>query len=329
MVRSVSLCFALLGACTFDGSNVALLGDIEVVDGSTIDARVDSGQRTDASVTDAAALPCTQFSDFSTPTVVTEVSSNSLDNAPSLTADELTLFMHSTRPGGLGGRDLWMATRESRELPFSTPTNLTSVNSSEQEFGVSVSSDGLELYFGSNRAGGSGGYDIWGARRESRDVQFGTPVNIVSVNSTGVDYFPSISSDRLALYIASNRPGGQGGFDIWVATRASVAEEFNTATPFTAINSDSSDQANAISSDGLSFLVQSSRPGSTGGLDVWISTRTSTNSSFGNPIILANINSTSDDQATWFSPDGLRLYQASSRTGSWNIYVSERSCVTR
>lgn len=49
------------------------------------------------------------------------------------------------------------------------------------------------------------------------------PVNLGPViNSASSDQGPAISKDGLTLYFHSNRPGGLGGFDMWVSQRASV-----------------------------------------------------------------------------------------------------------
>ena len=40
-----------------------------------------------------------------------KVNSSSLDAHPSISADGLSIFFYSTRSGGRGGRDIWMATR--------------------------------------------------------------------------------------------------------------------------------------------------------------------------------------------------------------------------
>jgi hypothetical protein len=45
--------------------------------------------------------------------------------------------------------------------------------------------------------------------------------NSVELNTAALDGCPIESPDGLSLYIASNRPGGLGGIDIWVARRAS------------------------------------------------------------------------------------------------------------
>jgi hypothetical protein len=96
----------------------------------------------------------------------------------------------------------------------------------------------------------------------------------------------------------------------------------------TAINSGASDEATMISADGLTLMVQSGRSGSQS-LDTWTATRSSTGEAFGAPTLgPGEINSSSQDQATWMSPDGRRLYQSSDRgSGGWSLYLSERDCL--
>ena len=43
-----------------------------------------------------------------------------------------------------------------------------------------------------------------------------------SLNTAFQDGCPAPSKDGLTLYMASNRPGGQGGLDIWAAYRESA-----------------------------------------------------------------------------------------------------------
>jgi WD40-like Beta Propeller Repeat len=48
--------------------------------------------------------------------------------------------------------------------------------------------------------------------------------NHPDLNTASLDGCPIQSPDGLSLYMASNRPGGKGGLDIWVATRPSTRE---------------------------------------------------------------------------------------------------------
>src|SRR3954454_13917537 len=45
-----------------------------------------------------------------------------------------------------------------------------------------------------------------------------------SFNGAGLDGCPFISRDGKAFYMASDRPGGLGGLDIWVSTRERVGD---------------------------------------------------------------------------------------------------------
>ena len=48
--------------------------------------------------------------------------------------------------------------------------------------------------------------------------------NHADLNTASLDGCPIQSPDGLSLYMASNRPGGKGGLDLWVATRASTGD---------------------------------------------------------------------------------------------------------
>ena len=62
------------------------------------------------------------------------------------------------------------------DFTFGTPTNLgPTVNSSAGDDMPSISADGLELYFGSNRPGGSGNLDLWVTTRDTKDDEWGPP----------------------------------------------------------------------------------------------------------------------------------------------------------
>ena len=65
------------------------------------------------------------------------------------------------------------------DFVFGEPMNLgPPVNSSYRECDPSLSADGLELYFNCIRAGGSGGMDLWVAKRASVDEDWEQPENL-------------------------------------------------------------------------------------------------------------------------------------------------------
>jgi Tol biopolymer transport system component len=116
---------------------------------------------------------------------------------------------------------------------WSTPVNLGPVvNSSATEQNPGVSADGLAIYFQSDRPGGLGGFDIWVTRRDCRNCSWEPPVNLgPPINTTFADLGPSLSPDGHLLFFHSNRPGGLGGNDIWMARRSGSKDEEDWETP--------------------------------------------------------------------------------------------------
>ncbi|MGP1515559.1 MAG: OmpA family protein [Bacteroidales bacterium] len=54
---------------------------------------------------------------------------------------------------------------------------------------------------------------------------------MLDLGDTSYNYFhPAVSDDELTIYFSSNRPGGQGDYDIWKATRNNINEPFGNIT---------------------------------------------------------------------------------------------------
>ncbi|MHC4631225.1 MAG: hypothetical protein ACYS9C_08110 [Planctomycetota bacterium] len=194
------------------------------------------------------------------------------ERASYISANGLRLYFESERPGGLGGCDLWVTTRLTKDDNWRTPENLgPTINSQYNEWGPNVSANGLTIYLGSDRPGGFGARDIWVTTRASRDDDWGTPVNLgPTVNSPFSDGAPSISADGLALFFNSRRPGGSGGADIWLTTRRTADDDWGTPVNLgPTVNSPFIDGAPSISADGLALYFKSDRPGGYGWSDLW------------------------------------------------------------
>lgn len=91
------------------------------------------------------------------------------DSRPNVRHDGREIVFDSTRPGTLGGPDIWTATRESTEDDWSEPIHLDApINSEASETRASLSWDGKTMVFGSTRVGGEGSNDIYVTTRRKR-----------------------------------------------------------------------------------------------------------------------------------------------------------------
>jgi hypothetical protein len=156
------------------------------------------------------------------------------------------------------------------------------------------------------------------------------------VNTPYLDGCPIQSPDGLSLYMASNRPGGKGGLDIWVATRASTSASWgapaNLGEP---VNSAADDFCpTPVGERGLFFVSREALPGACGQGDIYFTHRNASGT-FVEPERLlcapAGPNSALDEQGpSWVSASpklrGKKLlyFSRSSATVAGEIYVSER-----
>jgi Tol biopolymer transport system component len=244
------------------------------------------------------------------------VNSSAYESGPSISGDDLSLYFRSARPGGYGNRDVWLASRATINDAWGEPVNLGSVvNSPYEEGGPSISSDGLTLYFYSNRPGGSGGNDIYVSTRETIDDPWSEAVNLgPTFNSSASDGGAHISADGLSLFFNSRRLGDN---DVYVSTRATTDEPWGEPVNLgPVINSSADDRAPSISTDDLRLFLISRRPGGYGDHDLYVATRATRNDPWGEPTNLGpTVNSPALDAHPSISVDGRMLYFNSNRPG--------------
>jgi hypothetical protein len=241
------------------------------------------------------------------------------------------------RPG-FGGHDLYVAVRDNADAPWGPGHNLgPAINTPANETAPALSPDGHRLFFGSDRAGGFGGNDLYVSRRRDRrdDFSWLAPSNLgEAVNTPANEASPEITFDEAGeftmLYFDSNRPGGPGPFiddsvrngsDIYASTlRGDWA--FEPAVLVEELSSPSLDRQPSLRRDGLELIFSSNRSGGPGGLDLWVSTRVSTSEPWSVPIPVAgDINSVAgNDAGPALSFDGLTLYFQTVRPGGFGAF---------
>jgi hypothetical protein len=211
------------------------------------------------------------------------------------------------------------------------------VNSESHEDGLTISADGLSLYFGSNRSDG-GNWDLWMATRDTVHDMWGSATNLGPIaNSPYGEGYPSLSADGLELFFCSllwtsQRPGGVGGGDLWVTKQSPVSGTWGVPENLgPQVNSINHDVEPSISADGLSLYFTSDRPGGEGGMDLYVSTRSSLDGAWGPSVNLGPVvNSAADDMGPCIFATDLSLFFRSNRNSGRDlpgIYVTTRATV--
>lgn len=198
------------------------------------------------------------------------VNSGVPEHAPSITADRLLLFF-------MRYDELWQTNRESPTDPWDPAVRVGSpIDIAGAVDGpASVSPDGLSLFFLSDRSGGG---DIYVATRETRYDEWSEPTKLgLQVNSSDYQegWMLCISVDGLSLFFGSGlygkpRPGGLGKCDIWVTTRRTTSDDWDTPLNLgSPVNSPYDESGVSISGDGSTLYFTSDRPGGFGRSDIW------------------------------------------------------------
>ena len=221
---------------------------------------------------------------------------------------------------------------------WSPPVNLGApVNTNNLDGCPFISRDGLALFFASNRhLFGAGPTDLYVSERADRDAPWGDPVSLgTDINmASGEELCPTLTISQRYLFLVSNRAGGCGGNDIYVARREDKKSFTSWGTPENVgchVNSPQSDITPSLfeDEDGTTYLYFSSnRPGGVGLADIYISTL-QPDGSFGSPVLAPGLNTTFIDQRPNLRVrDGLEIYFESNRPGalggSLDLWVATR-----
>jgi hypothetical protein len=120
------------------------------------------------------------------------------------------------------------------------------------------------------------GWLLGAAVRAQQPLGWSVPQNLGAVvNSAAIDQHPALSPDGLSLYFSSERAGGAGGADIWVAHRDTSTSVWGAPVPIPTLNSVASEFAPAFDRSGQWLFFGSERDGGCGGRDLWVSFRRS------------------------------------------------------
>lgn len=157
-----------------------------------------------------------------------------------------------------------------------------------------------------------------------------------TLNTAFNDGCPIVAPGDRMLFLASNRPGGFGGQDIWVAFRESADAPWgapvNVGAP---VNSAFDDFCPSPTRDGHLFFFVSTRPGGCGGADIYVTRWRNDIQGWEEPLNLGcNVNSAGNEASPVLvmPARGPALYFSSNRPGGFStdapdsdddIYVAE------
>jgi hypothetical protein len=211
---------------------------------------------------------------------------------------------------------------------WATPDPVLEINTTQNELPNSISRDGLRLYF--HRINPVTGEDLYVAQRPDTDSPWGTPVRLADgINTIYSDRTAFESPDGHWLYFASNRPGGLGGFDLYVAWRAKVHNDFAWEMPvnLTTINSPGFDAGPTLFVDdsGVTHLYFTSTPVPNGQpvlADIYESILGV--GGFEPPTKVDELSSPASDARPYLRKDGREIFFQSTRNGTLCVWTSTR-----
>jgi len=215
-------------------------------------------------------------------------------------------------------------------LPYYLPSNLAELNSDKDDLYPCISSDGLTIYFTTNR---DGNRDIWIATRVDIKDSFTAVMKLPAlsspsspVNTDAEENCPSISSNGLTLYFARTTDGTDWNkSDIYYATRTSKYTQFDNAKPLTEVNTSRGESMPCISEDGLKLYFSSNRD-KQGDIDIYVATRNNVSEPFSAPTVVSNLTSTDPDLTPYIARDNYSFYFARRPVGGSNdIYIATRT----
>lgn len=314
----LSLATAVFASCggssSSDDVDAKLPARIDGGDDGLVEGAVDAATSVDAQPPiDASVPPCDPTKPFGTPVAITELNTAEEDILSDVSRDGLTVYLASNH--AVTGVHLFFASRPSTTAPFGA-RQLLFPNGSFDDWGVSITSDGLTAVVSSDRNGANS--DLYVASRTTTLAAFGALAVVAGTNSKGNEEGPRWSADAKTLYFDSTRSGNR---DIYRAPV--VGATFGAPVAVAELNSGALDAVPVVSADELTIYFLSKRAPSTDG-DIFVATRSTTAAPFANIQKVANVNSTALDAPGQISADGCTLHMSSSRGGKSDIYVAQR-----
>jgi Tol biopolymer transport system component len=181
------------------------------------------------------------------------IASDQYESSPTFSPDGREVVFMRSDPAFQRYRLLWSRCIDGKwsapvSPPFAAPAPAFDAD-------PAFSPDGAHLYFIStrqNRAPGDDDFDIWVVSRDAGGG-WGTPARLPApVNAAGSELFPRPTRDG-RIYFGSDRPGGLGSGDLYVASRAGDAWRVDNLGP--PVSSAAFEYEADVSADGRTLVA--------------------------------------------------------------------------
>ncbi len=237
---------------------------------------------------------------------------------PVVSADQSVMAFTSLRPNSRTGRsaeEVYITYKSSGD--WGEPSKIE-IRTDENVGTAGISPDGQQMlvFIGSGNKG-----NLYMMKKDGKG--WSQPSAIEGLNSRDLESTASITPDGKKIYFASNRPGGLGGMDIWVAEKLANGTLGNIENLGPEVNSKYDEDAPFIHPDMKTLYFTSNGEKSMGGRDIFktniLGGKWTTPENMGYPI-----NTPLNDNYFTLSADGSKGYFSSDREGGYggqDIYI--------
>jgi len=252
------------------------------------------------------------------------------DYAPVLNADETEIIFTSRRRDGNLNQNVDADNKPYEDIftsrksggAWTRAQNIGApINTNFHDSNLSLSRDGqtLFLYYSVNNG------DIFYSKLQ-RNGTWSAPIPIPGlVNSRFAETSISLSSDESTIYFASDRTGGYGGLDLYMATKDNNGSWTNIKNLGPKINTEFDEDGAFIDFEGKTLYFSSMGHAGMGGYDIFKSTYNVDTKEWSTPENLGYpVNTADDDIFYTTTKDGSRAYYSSVRDdgfGYTDIYM--------
>jgi hypothetical protein len=215
---------------------------------------------------------------------------------------------------GIYFEDVFFTARQGNGWMTPEPLDST-INGDGHDACIGISNDGQTLLIYKDDDGNG---DIYVSRLDG--FYWSAPVPLKGqINSPSWEGSATFSADMHTIYFASEREGGYGGRDIWMATLQGDSLWTNVKNMGPKINTQYNEDAPFLHPNGVTLLFSSEGHNSMGGYDIFRTDLTPLDSTFSDasePVNLGYpINTPGDDKYFVLATDGKHGYYSSGKSG--------------